>query len=283
MILFNGRIVPDNQVSISPVDRGYNFGDGIYEVFRIYNGQLFEREAHLARLSRSASAIRLRLPWTIDDLDRQLYQLMEAEPVENGTLYIQISRGAAPRNHAFPTQGEAIVVAFIKELPRPIAALENGIQAVTAEDIRWLRCDIKSLNLLPNVLAKQEALDRKAGEAIFHRGSTVTECSSSNFMVVKDGVVYTHPATNLILHGITRGVLLKLAAQEGVSVVERPFDLAFLANADEAFLTSTTSEIMPIVGIDGRPVGSGQPGPVTRKLQGAFERRIEACAAGKQD
>ncbi|GIP37921.1 D-amino-acid transaminase [Paenibacillus sp. J31TS4] len=283
MILFNGRIVEDDQVAISPTDRGYNFGDGIYEVFRIYGGQLFEREAHMARLSRSAAAIRLRLPWTIDELDRQLRQLMEAQPVDNGTLYIQITRCAAPRNHAFPAQGEAVVVAFIRELPRPVAALENGIQAVTMEDIRWLRCDIKSLNLLPNVLAKQEALDRGAGEAIFHRGATVTECSSSNFMAVKDGIVYTHPATNLILHGVTRGVLLQLAAQQGIAVVERPFDLAFLAQADEAFLSGTTSEITPIVGIDGRPVGDGAPGPVTRRLQQAFERRVQACADGKPE
>lgn len=166
------------------------------------------------------------------------------------------------------------MTAFAKPLARPLAALESGTSVITRPDIRWLRCDIKSLNLLPNVLAKQEASEAGASEAVLHRDGIVTEGSSSNIAIAKEGIVRTHPANNLILHGVTRAVALRLAAELDLRVSEEAFTLDELYAADEAFLLGTTVEVMPIVRIDGRPVANGVPGPIARKLQAAFEKRI---------
>ncbi|MCS7460082.1 D-amino-acid transaminase [Paenibacillus doosanensis] len=274
MYLYQHEFLPKDELRISPDDRGYYFGDGIYEVFRVYNGMLFEPAGHYERLERSARDVRISLPYSIDRLDGLLRQLIELNKLSEGIVYMQITRGAAERTHAFPKQAEPILTAYCSELARPLQALEHGIAAVTADDIRWLRCDLKTLNLLPNVMAKQAALDQGAQDVIFHRSGTVTECSSSNIMIVKDGELRTHPANHLILHGITRAVVLRLAAELQLPAKEEAFTLDDLNNADEVFLSSTTMEITPIVSIDRKPVGSGAPGPVTRKLQRAFEHLI---------
>jgi D-alanine transaminase len=164
------------------------------------------------------------------------------------------------------------MMAYCTEVKRPVAAMESGIHAVTIEDIRWLRCDLKTLNLLPNVLAKQAALDKGVQEVVLHRSGTVTECSASNMMMVKGNVLFTHPANNLILHGITRAVVLRLANEQGIEVREEPFTVQQLLEADEAFITGTTVEITPVIQLDGKQIGSGDPGPATRRLQAAFER-----------
>lgn len=273
-MLWQDKLMDKSDVRVSPDDRGYVFGDGVYEVFRIYGGQLFEKEAHLDRLFRSAEGTRLKLPYGNEELLAMLEQLVAQEGTAEGTLYMQITRGAAPRAHPFPADAEPVLMAYCKDVKRPVEMMQNGVKAVTKDDIRWLRCDLKTLNLLPNVMAKQEALDRGADEVILHRNGTVTECSASNVMIVKDGVLRTHPANHLILHGITRAVVLRLARQLELPVDERAFTLDELAQADEAFLTGTTVEITPIVSVDGRPVGKGAPGPVTRRLQAAFEREI---------
>ncbi|UQZ82736.1 D-alanine aminotransferase [Paenibacillus konkukensis] len=274
MYLYQHEFLPKDELRISSDDRGYYFGDGIYEVFRVYNGMLFEPAGHYERLERSARDVRISLPYSIDRLDGLLRQLIELNKLSEGIVYMQITRGAAERTHAFPKQAEPILTAYCSELARPLQALEHGIAAVTADDIRWLRCDLKTLNLLPNVMAKQAALDQGAQDVIFHRSGTVTECSSSNIMIVKDGELRTHPANHLILHGITRAVVLRLAAELHIPAKEEAFTLDDLNNADEVFLSSTTMEITPIVSIDRKPVGSGAPGPVTRKLQSAFEHLI---------
>lgn len=274
MILLNDRLLPEREVSISPDDRGYYFGDGVYEMFRVYGGALFETEAHMRRLERSATATRIALPYAADALRDKLQRLVAAEGIADGTVYVQVTRGAAPRAHAFPAQTPPMLYANAKEAARPLAAMESGITAVTVPDIRWLRCDLKTLNLLPNVLAKQEALDRGADEAILHRDGVVTECSASNVMIVEDGVVLTHPANHLILHGVTRAVVIALLGEIGVPFAEEPFDLTRLADADEVFVTGTTVEVTPIVAIDGRPVADGKRGTVTARLQQAFGRRI---------
>ena len=270
MILHNGRLSDKQDVRISVDDRGYYFGDGVYEVFRIYNGALFEADAHLARLQRSADEVRLKLPYPLDAIRSMLEKLRGAERVTEGMLYMQITRGEAPRSHTFPDDAVPNLVAWCKPLPRPLNQLKHGIDAVTVEDVRWLRCDIKSLNLLPNTLAKQQAADSGADEAVFVRGGIVTECSASNLMIVKNGELWTHPANHLILHGITRGVVLRLSAELAIPVREQPFGVDALMTADEAFITGTTVEITPVVRIDGAPVGTGTPGPVTRRLQAAF-------------
>lgn len=273
-MLWQDMLIDKSDVRVSPDDRGYVFGDGVYEVFRVYGGRMFEKEAHLDRLFRSAEGTRLKLPFGRDELAEKLERLVAKEGTVEGTVYLQITRGVAPRAHPFPADAEPVLMAYCKEVKRPVGVMESGVKAVTKEDIRWLRCDLKTLNLLPNVLAKQEALDRGADEVILHRSGTVTECSASNVMMVKDGVLRTHPANHLILHGITRAVVLRLARQLELPVEERAFSLEELAEADEVLLTGTTVEITPIVEIDGRSVGGGAPGPVTGKLQAAFEREI---------
>lgn len=276
MYLFEDRFVPKEHAHISPDDRGYYFGDGIYEVFRVYNGKLFEAGAHFDRLRRSADGIRIELPMTVAEMNAKLETLIEINRLREGTVYMQITRGAAPRSHPFPNNAKPVLMAYCNETKRPLETIRQGISAVTSDDIRWLRCDLKTLNLLGNVLAKQHALDQGAGEVILHRGGVVTECSASNFFMVKDGKLHTHPANHLILHGVTRGVVIKLADRLHIPVVEHPFNLEQLNQADECFITGTTVEITPVAQIDGRTVGSGKPGPVTEQLQKAFEQLINS-------
>jgi len=265
--------------SIDIEDRGYQFGDGIYEVVRVYHGRLFTNELHLNRLFLSAEKLSLRIPYTAQELTAQLEKLVEANGVGTGIVYLQFTRGAAKRKHHFPEKSETTYVAYTSELDRPLEKMKKGVKAVLSEDIRWLRCDIKSLNLLGNVLAKQKAVENGCYEAIQHRGETVTEGSSSNVFIVKNDELATHPATNLILNGITRQVLLDICRKQGIPVREEAFTVDDLLGADEVFITSTTSEVMPIVQIDGKMVGDGAPGAVTRKLQHAFEREINGLSA----
>ncbi|WP_010274702.1 D-amino-acid transaminase [Paenibacillus senegalensis] len=271
MILFNDQIIPKDQVTISFEDRGYTFGDGVYEVFRLYRGIPFCREAHMHRLKRSLMETRIQLPYPMEKLEHYLDQLITTAPQQDGLLYLQISRGSAPRSHAFPPAAVPVVLAYCQPLPRPVQAMRSGISAITQPDLRWLRCDIKSLNLLPNVMAKQNALDHGADDAILVRNGTVTECTAANIMAIRNSIIYTHPANHLILHGITRNVVLKLAKEINREVREEAFSSKFLARADEVFITGTTTEITPVTTIDQKPVGNGRPGPITRQLQAAFE------------
>ncbi|GAA3400196.1 D-amino-acid transaminase [Paenibacillus hodogayensis] len=274
MIWIDDRLVPESEASVSYLDRGYYFGDGIYEVFRVYGGQLYEAEAHYDRLERSAGAIGLRLPYTRKELGGILRSLLDSEQVQDGSVYMQITRGVAPRAHDFPAGVRPVLLAYCTASARPLAMMRTGVSVITRPDIRWLRCDLKTLNLLGSVLAKQEAKEQGADDVIWHRDGTVTECSASNLMIVKDGAVLTHPANHLILHGVTRAVVLRLTREQGIAAEERAFSLETLAQAEEAFLTGTTMEIVPIVRIDGMPVGGGVPGPVTRRLQQAFEATL---------
>lgn len=266
----DNAFLPEEEVRISPHDRGYNFGDGIYEVFRVYGGELFEAEAHFERLRLSAEGLKLVLPWGIDGLRAAMTELVARNVLSEGTVYLQISRGTAPRNHLFPVGAAPVALAYTREVARPVQAMDQGISVVTLEDIRWLHCNYKTLNLLANILAKQEAADRGAADAVLHRGGIVTESSASNVMIVKNGALITHPANNLILHGVTRAVALRLARAAEIPAEERPFTLDELYAADEAFVTGTTVEITPIVAVDGRGVGHGTPGPITRRLQREF-------------
>ncbi len=276
MLLWNGKLVEEDQVRVSYRDRGYYFGDGIYEVFRLYNGILFEKEAHLDRLYNSLREIKIELPWSREQLSGMVNKLAATLGQQDGILYIQFTRGEAKRAHIFPEVCEAVMLGYCEPLVRPADSIENGIEAITLEDIRWLRCHIKSLNLLANTLAKQEAVEAGAKEAILIRSDdTVTECTASNLLIVKDGVIYTHPNGNLILDGITKQVVKRLAHQLDIPYVEQAFSKQQLLNADEVFLTSTTMEATPIISIDGRPVGTGTPGVVTRRLQVAYVELVE--------
>jgi D-alanine transaminase len=275
MMYYKNRFIDKSEVSISPDDRGYYFGDGVYEVFRIYQGRVYEKEAHLQRLSRSAKEVGIQLPETIEGIDQIVHKLIQMEGISSGTLYLQITRGESPRSHPFPQSDiPAVMMAYCTEVQRPITSMQNGISAITLDDIRWLRCDIKTLNLLPNVLAKQTAVKNGVGEVILHRNGTVTECSASNIMIIQSGVLFTHPANNLILHGITRAVILRLAEAVGIEIKEQAFTVQQLMQADEAFLTGTTMEITPIIEIDGKKVSNGSPGPITQRLQMEFEQTL---------
>ncbi|WP_042459804.1 D-amino-acid transaminase [Neobacillus dielmonensis] len=282
--ILNGKMLDRAEAKVDMEDRGYQFGDGVYEVIRVYNGKLFTLDEHLERLERSLTNISIKPPFTNQELTEMLYQLVEKNNLETGIVYMQITRGVAPRNHAFPSGGVTpCLTAYTKELARPLAQLKSGVKTILTEDIRWLRCDIKSLNLLANVLAKQKAADNNCYEAIQHRGHEVTEGSSSNVFIIKNGVVITHPSDQLILKGITKDVILKQCESLQIPVEERVFSLDELSGADEVFLSSTTSEVMPIIEIAGNSVKDGNPGPVTRKLQEAFEQEIvEQCGELKQ-
>lgn len=274
-ILWNDQIVEENEVKIGFEDRGYQFGDGIYEVIKIYNGDLFTATEHIDRLYASADKIQLVIPYTKDKLHQMIHELIETNELQNGQIYLQVTRGECPRVHNFPNPAvSSVLTAYTKETTRPIAQLESGIKACFVEDIRWLRCDIKSLNLLGNVLAKQEAVSKDCFEAILHRGDTVTEGSSSNMYGIKDGILYTHPVSNLILNGITRKVLLDCCAEIGLKVVEEAFTKEEALNMDEFIMSSTSAEVMPVISIDGNVIGNGKPGELTRKLQKAFEQKI---------
>lgn len=262
--------LPAGEVRVSPEDRGYYFGDGVYEVFRVYAGQLFEADLHLSRLKRSAEGIRLPLPHSEKEMESILEELIRRNDLREGIVYLQVTRGAAPRSHLFPKGSAPIAMAYTMEIKRPLDAMEKGYAAITTEDVRWHRCDMKTLNLLPNVLAKQEAADKGADDAILHRKGIVTESSASNVMIVKGGKLITHPANNLILRGVTRDVVLRLAAGSDIPVEERAFTVDELLDADEVFLTATTIEVMPVTTVDGKTIGSGAPGPITRRLQREF-------------
>jgi D-alanine transaminase len=208
-------------------------------------------------------------------------ELLIKNNLETGNIYMQVTRGTAPRNHAFPT-GNVVptLVAYTIKGVRPLDSLKSGVKAIITEDIRWLRCDIKSLNLLANLLAKQKASEQGCFEAIQHRGQDVTEGSSSNIFIVKNGTVITHESNHLILKGITKDVILNLCTKNNIPVQERTFSLAELEEAEEVFLSSTTAEVMPVIEIDGKKIKSGVPGPLTGKLQDLFEKEIEKqCGA----
>lgn len=274
-ILWNDQIVLEEEVRIGYEDRGYQFGDGIYEVIKIYNGDLFTATEHIDRLYASAEKIQLVIPYTKDVLHKMLHDLIETNEVQNGQIYLQVTRGTSPRQHNFPVPAvESVLTAYTKETVRPFKQLENGVKACFVEDIRWLRCDIKSLNLLGNVLAKQEAISKDCYEAIQHRGEVVTEGSSSNVYGIKDGVLYTHPVSNLILNGITRKVILDCCKEIGLPIVEEAFTKQQALEMDEMIMSSTNAEVMPIISIDGQAIGNEKRGKWTEKLQLAFEKKI---------
>ncbi len=274
-VLFNNELTMKDEVKLDLEDRSYQFGDGIYEVIGVYNGKSFKMEEHLQRLKRSAEEIRIPLRNSMEEFNAKLEELITANKVQNGIVYLQVSRGIAPRAHHFPQpETHPVIVAYTREMERPVSVQEKGVQCILTEDIRWLRCDIKSLNLLGSVLAKQKAVENNCYEAILHRGEIITEGSATNLFIVKDNVLYTHPANNYILNGITRSAVIELCQKEGLKVIEEPFDTRQLFDADEAFLTGTYIDIVPINQIDNVAIGSGEPGDITKELQLKFNDLI---------
>lgn len=275
--LINGKLINMNEAIVSMEDRGHQFGDGVYEVTKVYNGKCFALRPHLERLYQSLRFIRIPATYTFEELAEFHEALIKESGIAEGAIYLQITRGTAPRVHSFPEQ----VVPCLTMSIRPAKPVnqeqrEKGVKIILIPDERWLRCDIKSLNLLSNILGKQQAKEAGCYEAVMIRGEHVTEGTSSNFFVVKDDVIWTHPATNLILKGITRSIVIERLAKElDLTILEKPFNASFMKGISEAFLSGTSTEIMPVTSIDGKVVHDGSVGPITRKLQLAYSRLID--------
>lgn len=278
IVYLAGRFVPKSEAVVSVEDRGFVLADGVYEVVPFYGGVPFFMDRHLTRLRYSLDAVRIDFDTSgVGDVIRRLVAENGLEGEERSLVYLQVTRGAAPRTHWFPDPPvEPTVYGFAKAWSRPADAVwSRGFTAITAPDRRWMRVDIKTINLLPNALAFQDARDAGVDDVILVRDGVAIEGAHQNFWAVIGGTVVTHPATNLILAGITRGVVLELARGRGMRVEERAIQLEELRDAEEAFYTGATAEVRPCVQIDGRSVGDGRVGPVTRELSEAFLELVE--------
>lgn len=271
----NGRYVPHNQAAVHIEDRGYQFADGVYEVTAVRGGQLIDNDWHMQRLQRSLRELRIRMPMPESAFVAVMKETVRRNQVKNGIIYLQISRGVARRDHPFPPANVApsLVMTARNTPPADPAVVEDGLKVISVKDIRWARRDIKSISLLPNCLAKQAAREAGAYEAWqVEEDGRVTEGSSTNaWIITAEGTLVTHPVTDSILNGITRRRLLTLAEEQGITVEERYFTIDEAKRAREAFLTSTTSFVAPIVQIDDQVIGNGKPGSVTLRLRKLYE------------
>ena len=282
-VYLNGRFLPRDQAHISVDDRGFLFGDGAYEVTRVVDGRLFEAERHRVRLARTLDALQIdRSGIDLAELDRVAERLLRENDLLQGeaTVYVQVTRGAAiPRTHHYPPAGTPPTVYLsVARFTPPVQLRTRGARVITVADFRWSRCDLKTVNLLPNAMAKQQAVARGADEALFVRDGVLMEGAHTNMFWVLDGEVRTAPATNYILGGVTRDVVLGLAREAGMAVRETSTYATDIPRLQEAFITSTTSDVLPIVAIDGQPVGSGAPGPVAQRLNELLLARMRESA-----
>ncbi len=278
----NGSYVPMAEACVHIEDRGYQFADGVYEVVAVHQGGLIDEEGHMARLERSLSELQIAPPMSRRALRLVMGQVARRNHVENGMIYLQITRGVAPRNHAFPKHSFPSCVMTARRTPPPDPEeMSNGVSVIVIPDIRWQRRDIKSISLLPNCLAKQQAADAGAYEAWMVDGDgMITEGSSSNaWIVTGDGELVTREAGFSILNGITRLALIGLAEEEGILFSERAFSRKEALAAREAFVSSSTSLIKPVTVIDGRPVADGRVGPLCRKLIAAYGAHMDGQRA----
>lgn len=272
IIMSQGAFIQKDQLTYPFEERGLQFGDGVYEVIRIYEGNMYLLEEHTSRLYRSLDAVRIQIEQDATQLKTLLKELITKNEMEtDGYIYLQVSRGSAPRVHVFPENIVPNIYAYLVEQPRHVDKIKHGVQAITLPDERWDNCYIKSLNLLPNILAKQTAMEHECYEAILHRDGLVTECGSSNIFLVKDGNIYTHPATNRILKGCVRMAVQRLAEQLDIPFIEEAFNVNDIFDADEMFLTSSMSEVLPVVRIDNTTIANGKPGNISKALQKAYE------------
>ncbi len=272
MVYLNGDFIPLEQARIPILDRGFIFGDGVYEVIPAYRGQPLALEQHLQRLEHSLAGIRLPNPLTPVRWQQLIEQLLAQAPNTDQSVYLQITRGVAPRDHAFPAQTPPTVFALAKPMPAPPTQwIQEGVSAITRPDNRWLRCDLKTTALLANLLLRQEAVEAGAVECVLIRDGMLTEGAASNILVVHQGQLLAPPRNHLILAGITCALTLELAARHQIPHQERPITESELRQAEELMLTSSTREIVPITVLDGQPVGNGKPGPVTRRLLALYQ------------
>ena len=282
IVFLNGHFLPQDQAFVPVMDRGFIFGDGVYEVIPVYGGRLFRLGEHLQRLQNSLAGIRLANPMSDAEWTEILQRLVRENGAGEQSVYLQVTRGHAPRDHAFPQQAEPTV--FLSSSPlKPVAAelLQNGVTAITLEDIRWKYCHIKAIALLPNILLRQQAIDAGAQEAILVRDGVVTEGAASNVFMVNGGVISTPPKGPFLLPGITRDLILELATANGLTQQESEFGPEALAGADEIWLSSSTKELLPVTQLDGNKVGDGRPGPVWQQMQTLYQDYKQALIAGE--
>lgn len=282
-VFLNGQFLKAEDAKLSVLDRGFIFGDGVYEVWRVVDGKLFEERRHNRRLKNGLKTVEIDLPDAeVDALGGVASRLLKENDLTSGegTFYVEITRGAAPRTHAYPPAGtRPTIFGMVSRFEVPHAMREAGAKCITESDVRWLRCDVKTVQLLPNVMAKQKASVAGAMEAIFIRDDVVTEGTHTSLFAVKNGTLHTHPLGPLILPSITRELVLEIAREQKVPVSEKPFRKAELFAMDEVFVSGTTTDVTPVVDIDGKRIGSGKPGPISKQLYSALQARLYAGRA----
>jgi D-alanine transaminase len=285
MVFLNGKLLPAGEAQVSVLDRGFIFGDGVYELVPVYSRVPFRLDEHLVRLERSLGETRIRNPYSRAEWRAHIYQLVDAQSFDDQGVYFQVTRGVAKRDHAFPKSGEPTVFMMANPLVNPPAAqVEKGSSAVSAPDNRWLRCDIKSISLIGNVLLRQLSAEAGAAETILFRNGKLTEASASNVFIVRNGVILSPPKSNLILPGITYDVIAELARANNLPLEFRDVAEAEVRSADEVWVTSSSKEVLAIVDLDGKRVGDGRPGPVFRRMYQLYQEfKQKVMRAGKRE
>ncbi len=272
MVFLNGSFMPLEEARVPVLDRGFIFGDGVYELVPVYSRVAFRLDEHIARLESSLEAVRIRNPYGRAQWRELIGALAARQPFDDQGIYLQVTRGVARRDHAFPADVEPTVFMMANPLVNPPRELvERGVAAVSAADYRWLRCDIKAISLIGNCLLRQVSADAGAAETILFRDARLTEASASNVFIVKEGVIQAPPKSNLILPGITYDVVLELARGAHMPLELREVGEAEVRAADEIWLTSSSKEVLAVVSLDGRPVGDGRPGPVFRRMHALYQ------------
>jgi len=284
-VFLNGKLVAVEDAKISVLDRGFIFGDGVYELVPVYSRVPFRLEEHLVRLERSLGEAKIRNPYSRAQWRQHVHGLIDAQGFDDQGVYFQVTRGAAKRDHAFPQNVEPTVFMMSNPLVNPPPAqVERGGPAVSAQDNRWLRCDIKSISLIGNVLLRQLSAEAGAAETILFRDGKLTEASASNVFIVKQGVIKSPPKSNLILPGITYDVIAELAQANALPMEFRDVSEAEVRGADEVWVTSSSKEVFAIVTLDGKPIGDGKPGPVFRRMYQLYQEfKKTVMRAGKRE
>lgn len=284
-VFLNGAFLPLAEAKVPVLDRGFIFGDGVYEVVPVYSKVPFRLEEHLARLERSLGAVGIRNPYTREQWRAYVGGVIERQPFEDQAVYFQVTRGVAKRDHAFPKHAEPTVFMMSNPLvPPPAVQVEQGATAITAHDNRWLRCDIKSISLIGNVLLRQLSAEADAVETILFRDGKLTEASASNVFIVKRGVIQSPPKNELILPGITYDVVVELARANSLPLEFRDITEAEVRAADELWVTSSSKEVLAVVRLDGRPIGDARPGPVFRRMYRLYQDfKQQVMRAGRRE
>ena len=285
MVFLNGKFLPIEEAKVPVLDRGFIFGDGVYELVPVYSRVPFRLDEHLARLERSLAETSIRNPYTRSQWRELIYRLVDAQSFDDQGVYFQVTRGVAKRDHAFPKDVEPTVFMMCNPLVTPPKELvQKGAAAVTAQDNRWLRCDIKSISLIGNCLLRQLSAEAGAVETILFRDGKLTEASASNVFVVKRGAILSPPKSSLILPGITYDVVVELARANGLPLELRDVTEAEVRGADEIWVSSSSKEVLPVVSLDAAPVGDGRPGPLFGRMYQLYQEfKLKVMRAGKRE